>query len=362
MNYKIIKKIHEGFESDVFIIQLDGKTYIMKRYPIIDSNFKNYKMVISREIDMSQFINKLSKNKIIFFMKTIDFKLVKCNKIFKSFTNNNFVEKKTNKCVEIIYEYKGDTLASLLKTKNLKLKDKYHMIIMIVYALDIIKKGAYVHADIHSDNITFKTNKNKVKIGSKSIEPKYIYSIIDYGFNKHSKYKDKDVIVKEYVKMNYDLLYFIRQIILQNNLLQDIFKSNLRVRKFKPSHKMEYLIEIFTNYKNIWNKIKNILIQKGKNYIRWFDTFESNQINLFYENFEEDFPTIKSRGKNYINISIPLEINILFSAYNRKQWLKINKWNKVNIPNLIPSKDIEFMILNINDNKKIINYFLEKIN
>ena len=63
MNYKIIKKIHEGFESDVFTVQLDGKTYIMKRYPIIDSNFKNYKMVISREIDMSQFINKLSKNK-----------------------------------------------------------------------------------------------------------------------------------------------------------------------------------------------------------------------------------------------------------------------------------------------------------
>ena len=361
MNYKIIKKIHEGFVSDVFTVQLNGIIYIMKRYPIIDSNFKNYKMVISREIDMSQFINKLSKNKIIFFMKTIDFKLVKCNKIFKSFTNNTFVEKKTNKCVEIIYEHKGDTLASLLKTKNLKLKDKYHMIIMIVYALDIIKKGGYVHADIHSDNITFKTNKNKVKIGSKSIEPKYIYSIIDYGFNKHSKYKDKEVIVKEYVKMNYDLLYFIRQIILQNNLLQDIFKSNLRVRKFKPSHKMEDLIEIFTTHKNIWNKIKNILIKKGKNYIRWFNTFESNKINKFYENFEEDFPIIKSRDKNYINISIPLEINILFSAYNRKQWLKINKWNKVNIPNLIPSKDIEFMILNINDNKKIINYFLEKI-
>ena len=72
MNYKIIKKIHQGFDSEVFHIESNNKLYVMKRYPIIDNNFKNYKLVISREIDMSKFVNKLSKNKIIFFMKTID--------------------------------------------------------------------------------------------------------------------------------------------------------------------------------------------------------------------------------------------------------------------------------------------------
>ena len=67
---------------------------------------------------------------------------------------------------------------------------------------------------------------------------------------------------------------------------------------------------------------------------------------------------MKLNGKNIINLSITEEIKILFSAYDRKNFLKLFKWDKVNIPNLIPTKDIEYIILNLQNNKKIIKYFL----
>ena len=124
---------------------------------------------------------------------------------------------------------------------------------------------------------------------------------------------------------------------------------------------MEDIIELYQKYPKIWKKIKLILIQKGKYYIDWFDIFESGKISKFYHNFNDNFPILKTNGKYKINQSIIEEIKILFSAFNRKKWLE-HYHHKKYIPNLIPSKDIEFMILNLRNNKKVIKYFIEKLN
>jgi len=50
----------------------------------------------------------------------------------------------------------------------------------------------------------------------------------------------------------------------------------------------------------------------------------------------------------------------LFSAFNRKKFLKYSGWN-IYVPNFIHSDDIIFMVENIKDNKKIIKYFLNKL-
>jgi len=152
------------------------------------------------------------------------------------------------------------------------------MIIQIIYALDILKKGGFIHNDIHSGNITLNKTDKKIKIGSKSFQSENIYSLIDYGFNKHKKYKINDQYTKEYININWDLLYFTRQIILQNNVLQDLYKEKKVIRDFKPGFKMEKLFEIYDNHKSIWNKIKKTLSKKGKNYIEWFEIFESRKI------------------------------------------------------------------------------------
>jgi hypothetical protein len=68
-------------------------------------------------------------------------------------------------------------------------------------------------------------------------------------------------------------------------------------------------------------------------------------------------PIISSRG-NTSNFTL----FILFSAYNRKEFLKIKGWTKIYIPNFIHSDDIIFMVENMTDNKKMIKYFLKNLN
>lgn len=347
------------YTGKVYLTEIDGKKYIMKKIPLFKKFIKNkpdYEMLVWREIDMSLFINNLPKEEIKFFMKMIDYKEVKCKGILKGYDlkSNTSITKKTNKCLEIIYEYKGDTLHNLLLEQNMKLKEKYNMISQIIYALDIIKKEGYIHNDLHIGNITYD------KVNS-------TYSLIDYGLNKHQKYNHdlsplKHDLTKEYLSINWDLIVFVYKIILQMDVIGANHTVSFDIDKhadFLPKFKMEDILEIFNNHKKIWNKIKNTLSKKGNNYIKWLEIFESGKINKFYKNFDEGFPEMKLNGKNIINLSITEEIKILFSAYDRKNWSKLYYWDKVNIPNLIPTKDIEFMILNLKNNKKLINYFIK---
>ena len=123
-----------GFESNVYIVKMGNTQYIMKRYPIIDSNLKNFKMTVSKEIDMGQFINYLPETKNIFFMKTIDYKLVKCKEIFEQY---NIAPTKTNKCIEIIYEYKGKTIENL---KKISLKENKGILLLVSEKVNYSKK------------------------------------------------------------------------------------------------------------------------------------------------------------------------------------------------------------------------------
>ena len=92
-----------------------------------------------------------------------------------------------------------------------------------------------------------------------------------------------------------------------------------KIPKLSSSNKM--LEEIYKD-KLIWNKIKNILNNEKK----WFDNYELGKIDK----------------NNWIVVE---KIEYLFSAFDRKKYLKIRGWNKIYIPNFIQPKDI------INDSK-----------
>ena len=82
------KLISKGFGNKVYLTEIDGKKYIIKKFPLLKKFIKNkpdYEMSLWREIDMSLFINNLPKEKIKFFMKMIDYKEVKCKGIFQEF-------------------------------------------------------------------------------------------------------------------------------------------------------------------------------------------------------------------------------------------------------------------------------------
>lgn len=89
------------------------------------------------------------------------------------------------------------------------------------------------------------------------------------------------------------------------------------------------------------------MIKKGKNYIMWFKSYEKND----------------KITKKYINDwDVINDFFFLFSAYNRKLYLNICGFTKVKIGNFIPTKDIEYMVINSKNNNKLISYFLSKLN
>ena len=293
-----------------------------------------------------------------------NYSIIKCEATFSVFSmkTKSSTQQPTNKCLQITYQHKGEPLTPLLTKQQQTLHEIYNMIIQIMYALHVLKQAGYVHNDVHSGNITYQTQPGVLKIKNMELTPKYKYTLIDYGFNMHKKYRNQfgQQRAEESLQMNWDVLYFVRQIILQTNVLQEVYKQNNMTRNVEPKFKMEDIIEISLKYKDSWEKIKQTLYKKGDKYKTWIETFESGEIHKFYKNYKDKYPEMKSYGEHSINRTITQEIPILFSAYNRKGWLRMNEW-KLHVPNLIPGKRIEYMIRHLTDNTKIIKYMYHEI-
>lgn len=372
----------------VYLVKKYNKKYIVKVTPILNtqskSQQKRYLTLVNpheampwREVELSLFINTLTKPDSIFFTQMIQYKIIQCKATFTNFSPTNFSFKKqpTNKCLQIAYNHRGQPLTTLLTQQNQPLKEIYNMIIQTLYGLNVLKQAGYLHKDIHSGNITFRRNQYttpivlRININTLTISPKYIYSLVDYGNNKHSKYETNvqqeksNVIVS--LQLNTDVVSFIMNIILQTNVLQELYKQNNITRSIEPKFKMENIVDISKTYKTTWNRIKATLTKKGPHYENWLNTFDAGRIDTFYENFQDQYPILKTHGPHKLNRTIPQEIDILFSTYNRTGWLKMNHWHlpfAKNVPNLIPQKDIEYIILNLTNNSKIIDRIIQIMN
>ena len=105
-------------------------------------------------------------------MKMYDYNITKCNYkhqpkyidplIKKDLENRN----KSKYCLDMIIEYKGKTITDLIK-KGISLKERYCLIIQLLYALEIIRQNGYMHQDIHQGNITYNKLDKNIKIYGK---------------------------------------------------------------------------------------------------------------------------------------------------------------------------------------------------
>ena len=344
-NYKIVKELNKGYNGIAYLVEKDNKQYVIKRQKLLPKEVKpNYKYSIWREIDFSKFVNNLSKSKQKYFMKMYNYKINKCDYQHKpkyidpSIKKNLIARNRSKHCLDIVLEFKGNTLYNLIKN-GLSLKEKYCLIIQVLYALEIMRSNKYLHQDIHQGNITYEKIKKPIKIYGKILPCKYQYSLIDYGLVRHPKYnktkKDKDDYNRLFIENNDVEDQFMMQIILQYYMLYTIYIENKW--KFPNRDDIKKELNLFKKDNIIWKKIKNLLYDKNK---EWFNIFEN------------DYKMIE----NWFVID---RIYILFSAYNRKKFLQIIGW-KIYLPNFIPSKDVIFMVENIADNKKLIKYFLDK--
>jgi len=360
MEYKILEKIQNNLFTLVFLIKNSKKKYILKRQKILNKHIKkNLKYEIWREIDFSEFVNKLPKNKRIFFMQMYEYKIVEnCDKkLFDKLPKIMLKDKiykeldKSKYCIDLIYEHKGKQFKNLLKKNNLSLKEKYYFLVQLFYALSIMKKNGYSHNDIHPGNITYNTSKSNIKIKNKNINSKYVYSLIDYGLVNHKKYNLKK---NKFDNKSDNNISIFSQILNRKNILIEIYKENkwkLDNNLFDPNKMYFSLLKMY-DYKEIWNKIKEKLLKKFPEFIKFYNFFE-NSLNL-----KEITDYIWNPKNNTINITE--YIDSLFLAYDSKNYYKIFGLNKLNKNSFIPGNDIEFIILNFYNYNKLVNYFLSK--
>ena len=359
-NYKILKKLNEGFFGIVYLIKLDNKKYVLKRQKILKKDMKvNLKHNIWREIEFSNFINKLPKKDKKYFMIMNSYQISECNiKKFDDNINDPKLKKLNNSkyCIDIIYEYKNNIYNNIVIKNKIPLKEKYSSIIQILNALIILKKKGYTHNDLHLLNIAYDKRKSNIKIRNKIINSKYQYSLLDYGLVHHKKYP-KNEFDKYRDEEQFQL--FINQLS-RINILGDIYKNNkwkFNKKLFNPNFRYNWLLPLYQN-QNLWNKIKKSLTQIYPHF------------KIFYEIYDNDLKNQKSKltevldkRKDLLNlINILFHINILFLSYSPKEYYKVYGFTKTNKNNFLPGEDLEFMLFNSFNYKKLLTYFLKKYN
>lgn len=192
-NYKIIKELGFGFSGTTYLVEKNNKQYALKIQHIFKDDIKyNIKSPVWREIEFSKTFAKKYPNQFLqlhnyFFISNCKYKQKYPLELNPKFIN--YVEKRNSSpfCSIKIYSLIDNTLDKL----NLKLNEYYSILIQTIYAVYLLNKNGYIHADIHQGNIGIKkTDKKYIKIFGKSI-PTFgnQVQIIDYETIQHKKYK-----------------------------------------------------------------------------------------------------------------------------------------------------------------------------
>jgi serine/threonine protein kinase len=206
MNYEIVKKLGNGMFGMVYLVKKGNKQYAMKISHILEGDLKKSPYnPIWREIKFATtFCNKYPQ----FFLPMIEYDFIDNCKFKQKYTmsldvmdkkDREFFEKIANSpyCSRFIYPLIDGTLREFVP--KLSHKQLYSILLQLTYAIQILHKSGYVHADIHHANIGLvKTDVKNVKIGSISFPTNgYFCKLIDYGLVLHKNHlfnkKEQDI-------------------------------------------------------------------------------------------------------------------------------------------------------------------------
>lgn len=343
-NYTIIKEIGIGMIGTVYLVKnKSGKHYAMKIEKIFKEQAnKSLKYRLGREIEFS---NKMSKLYPQHFIKienswinnncTHEHNLNKIGIDIKLFDKQTQLHYKklfdSSYCSIKIYSLVDLTLKDLVEQNNITCEEYYDFFIQSLYVMYICNKKGYLHQDWKMDNIgLIKTNKKYIDIFDKKILTHgYIVVLIDYGGVIHNKY-----ILSNYEKK-----------ILKNNLTDlffmfDRYRYNMIYNFYDFEDK--YNIDTFNHI-----KINSEMKKEIKQYLPENNKMNNNILSqyiykiLFYDKFE----------KQLINQNINFNNNTITET--------INLFNPLQPKLLIPLNIIKFLIKNIYDIKKCINFMLD---
>ena len=239
----------------------------------------------------------------------------------KSLQNYYTKLKKSPYCSVKLWSIIDDTLLKLLIPKlMISKKVLYDLFIQIVYIVFLMNNAGYVHNDFHVGNIGYvKTDKKTVNIlGYNILTHGYLIKAIDYGLVLHDKYTlSKDE------RINYENAY---------DLLMVFYMFSIEPKTEKIAGKV-------WDWCNEWSKPIKILKKEKKE-------------------LEKYLP----EGKKFNKDNYDFIIDKLYKLIEWKKWqhhiLGDNTIHGLEPSYLIPLNDMLFLIKNIYNPKKILEYFI----
>lgn len=304
MEYEIIEKIGEGAFGLTYKVKYKGGLYCLKRQRILEKDVKNFKQSwLWKEIEFAKKMEKFP----CCFIKLYEYRIINpcetpfTHKITDVLKDTLEPLNKSPYCVELIYDLLDGSLDAILSTFNLK--QKYSMIIQVVYAMYLYRSMDYYHGDLTTRNVGFvKTSNEFVNINGTNIPTYgYIYKLIDYG-----QTKPRNTIPAYQFIDNFDMIRFCRDF----------------------NHYIDHLFDLPRNMKINKQIIKTPQYREIKKYIISSDGYEITKlIELYYKLLytKEYLVMIKIKESDmnkYIEYMIPVA-DQLFMLENRKMPLKI---------------------------------------
>ncbi len=338
--YKILNVISHGYHGIVYLVEDENKNKYAYKIEKIGKNelINNYRSKLARQLDFFENICKKYQNH---FMKLHDYYITNdCdfdyNYILKNSNRKNIIlsYKDLPYCVHYFYSLVDITFFNYINNwKYFQNKIFNALLLQLLYIIYILHLHGYTHCDLNLGNIALKKTNNKyITILNKQI-PTYGYyvQLIDYGSIEHNKYYKKNIFNnKLQIKYKTDLIHVITMI--------SIFKHFNFSKKFKKNENANILLQIKYGFVKNISKNKLLIINEklnellnlniNKNYYYKYKQYLQKALFrvLFYKDFQ------KSISNNYI----------------------------VQLNDFMNNDDIFFIIKNLYDPYKVLQYFLDK--
>jgi serine/threonine protein kinase len=364
---KIGRVLGTGAYGKVYLCTYKGKKYAMKIQNLTGMMNEETKYTIDvwAEIELYKYINKMSPSDQVFFNRMYEYKVY--NEMVKIGTNIGDSKRKWEKNIKNInntgwrikylLEYKGTMTFSnfLYKYKSsFKASQIYSLCLQVLYIFSILKKGGYVHYDMHLENIMVnKTDKeyfifNRKKVNYYGIQ----LSAIDYGKSINKKYKaivtDKHMFTERKLVFHlqiifdgilsnyYDILRFYEE----NNIDREPGDYEIGIKKIFINH-LEFCKPIISEYLHTYPEAKETV----KTIYSLYKTNIPMRATLANDTFYYDFLINKIERK----------FSYMYPAVFKK-YFKLYRVIKTSIPK---AECLE--IYSFTDLKSIIKYFLNKV-
>jgi serine/threonine protein kinase len=239
MNIELIKKLGQGVQGTVYLVESDKKKYIYKLEKMQNSE------MYERQVD---FDSKIAQNFPDYFLTLKSYGIINfCNHkqpipkwIIGKFRKK--LEKKNcaSKCFYLIYSpVLKRTLDSMFARVMNSSKLYLTMVYDILYALNILKINGFSHNDIHKGNIMYGKGR---------------FYLIDYGIISHRSYK-MNVDDKNFKKWGFcDIIMFIWECLIWNHAFEAALKQKVLVRNKSFMNS----ITKYDEYKQEWKQLVHL--------------------------------------------------------------------------------------------------------